>query len=605
MILDNDQEHASAGRPARSADFRSLLRPYWPAISISILVSLFGTVVGLVQPLVAKEVIDAAGGQQALTVLLTLLVALFVVQAGAVGVSKWISGIVAEKITRDLRRSVVNRLIRLDLKELDRQNAGDLLSRATTDSIPVRDALSRSLVDTISGLLMAVGAIAVMAWMDPVLLAVVLAIAVTAAVVVGTALTGIRRASEQYQTGLGTISTDLERVLGGIRTVRVSQAEVREEARVGTAIDATYQAGKQSARLLAAVNPIIELVANSAFLAMLLIGSIRVATGAMTLSDLTAMMMYVLYLVMPVGMVMDGLASIKLAQGSYGRIRGALEFSAEKDELGLAATELAPVHDSNDPAIPALEFDNVHFSYTEAQTVLNGVSFTVSPRGSLALVGASGSGKSTIFSLICRFYDPTEGDIRFHGQSIETLTRQQCRSRIAIVEQDAPMLRGSVRENLTYINPDATDADIWEALAAVNLTGTIDALPDRLGTDVGARGIRLSGGERQRLAIARAILADPQIVLMDEPTASLDAKNESILSDTIDSIARSRSVVIIAHRPSTIENADQVIVLQEGTIAARGTYHDLVSQGLDMGSQTRSSEVPTKCLHHRIADAHP
>ncbi|OUC94484.1 hypothetical protein CA983_34980 [Streptomyces swartbergensis] len=222
-----------------------------------------------------------------------------------------------------------------------------------------------------------------------------------------------------------------------------------------------------------------------------------------------------------------------------------------------------------------LEFRNVRFRYRK-RPVLRGVSFTVPPHSLVALVGKSGAGKSTLFALAERFYDPQAGTILLHGRNTTELSRDHCRAQLALVEQDAPILHGTVRDNLTYAAPDATAHDIDRVVGLVQLTDLIDRLPGGLDSDVGDRGTRLSGGERQRIALARALLTRPSLLLLDEPTAQLDAINEAALTETLDSITAQCSVLVIAHRLTTIKNADRVVLLDAGRVTAQGTPADLL-----------------------------
>jgi len=227
------------------------------------------------------------------------------------------------------------------------------------------------------------------------------------------------------------------------------------------------------------------------------------------------------------------------------------------------------------PGCSAVSFDAVSFGYGE-HTVISDLSFTVPVGSKTAIVGPSGAGKSTILALIERFYDPTNGEIRIGGSDVRTLTRAQARAKLGYVEQDSPVLAGTIRENLLLGAPDADDADCVAVLAAVNLSGVLNRDPAGLGAQVGEDGILLSGGERQRLAIARALLAAPEVLLLDEPTASLDGRNEQALRDAIDAISHNRTLILVAHRLATVVDADQILVLEDGRLQAVGTHQELL-----------------------------
>lgn len=299
-------------------------------------------------------------------------------------------------------------------------------------------------------------------------------------------------------------------------------------------------------------------------------------------------------LISPLGLAFGAVTSVNQALGALGRIQEIIALPSESEE-DAAITAVAPV-ESDD----AVTFENVEFRYPESahkteaekllaaelgesaistprdRTVLRGVSFSV-PRGQrIALVGPSGAGKSTILSLIERFYDPTAGVVRLGGQDVRALDREDLRAQIGYVEQDAPVLAGSIRDNLTLGAPDATDDQCIAVLGAVNLTGVLDRDPAGLGAQVGEDGVMLSGGERQRLAIARALLAAPPILLLDESTSSLDGLNEQLLRDAIDAVATGRTLIVIAHRLSTVVDSDRIVVLENGSVVGEGTHSELV-----------------------------
>ncbi len=447
-----------------------------------------------------------------------------------------------------------------------------MVSRVGSDSTLLKSVLTQGLVDAVGGLLQFVGAIVVMAFIDPILLVSTLAVVFTA--VGAIAMTGrkIRSATTKAQMRVGEMSSAVERALSAIRTIRASRAEAKEAEVIGKAADAAYDQGIAIAKLSAAVAPIAQIAFNTAFIVVLGLGGLRVASGATEIASLVTFVILLFFMIGP----------LISAFGAYTSVMGALGAMARINEIMVLDEEETDVAGSHQPiSKTAIEFKNVSFSYEPDQGeepvgILKGVNLSI-PRGSrVALVGPSGAGKSTIFSLIERFYEPTDGEILLDGQRVTEFSRSELRSQIGYVEQDAPVLAGSIRDNLLLSKPDAQDAELAEVLKMVNLEEVLQRETKGLDAEVGENGIMLSGGERQRLAIARALLAAPPILLLDESTSALDGPNEQRMREAIDTVAKDRTLIVIAHRLSTVVDSDQIIVLENGQIVGTGTHSELV-----------------------------
>jgi ATP-binding cassette subfamily B protein len=353
------------------------------------------------------------------------------------------------------------------------------------------------------------------------------------------------------------------------------------------------------ARISALIVPIASIAMQVSFLVVLGVGGYRVASGAITVSNLVAFILFLFMMIMPLGQFFGAVNAVNQALGALGRIQEVLALPTETEhdrDIAPLAVVIGAANAAVRPDAPALEFEDIRFGYTVLaeqepgqepgqggtpeivrQPVLHGVSFAV-PRGSrTAIVGPSGAGKSTILSLIERFYDPDSGLIRLGGVDIRGLARESLRSQIGYVEQDAPVLAGSLRDNLMLAAPDVTDEQCVEVLHRVNLAEVLDRDPAGLDAQVGEDGIMLSGGERQRLAIARTLLAAPPILLLDESTSSLDGVNEQRMREAIDAVAENRTLVVIAHRLSTVVDSDQIVVLDHGRVLGIGTHSELVT----------------------------
>lgn len=485
---------------------------------------------------------------------------------------------IGEQAVFELRRSLLSRMLRLRIAEHDRRDPADLVSRLTNDATVVRTALVQGVAAGFGGVPTLVGAVIAMVLVDPTLFMITLvAIAASLAVVL---VLGMRleSASLGAQRAMGGLSSSAERVLRGIRTVRSMNATGQEEERIAKDADAVRRAGIRFARLVAVVSPVSGIAMQASFLMVLGLGGYRVASGGMSVAALVSFMLFLLATVSPLNLVFDAMNSARQALGALARVDEVMALDVEP--AGEAppgpARRRAPT-----PVGYALEFEDVRFSYDGAAgdgraEVLKGLSFRVQPGSRIALVGPSGAGKSTVLRLVERFYEPDSGTIRLDGRDIAGMPVRELRSRIGYVEQDAPALGGTLRANLVLGRPSATDAECLDALRQANLRDLLDRHPDGLVMDVGPSGVALSGGERQRLAIARALLTDPEILLLDESTSSLDSRNERILQEAIEGFSERRTSLVVAHRLSTVVGSDLILVMDGGVIVGRGRHEDLL-----------------------------
>jgi len=578
------------------ASFRQLL-PYLAehrgVLGVVIALSLIGAGASLLQPLLVSQVIGFVQSGHALGMLVWALVGLVLASAVISGIQHYLLQRTGTSVVLSARRQLVQRMLRLPIAEFDQRRTGDLVSRVGSDSTLLYAVVTQGLVDAIGGAVLFVGALIAMLVIDPVLLGLTVLV-IAASVVAVVLLSGrVRSASRQQQEKVGDLAAAVERSISAIRTVRASNATTREtDAVVEDAVGA-YHAGVRVAKISALIVPLSAIALQVSLLVVLGVGGYRVASGAITIANLVAFILFLFMMIMPLGQAFGALTSVNQALGALGRIQEIIAIPSE-DEHDDALEPAAPV--TTDAAIA---FDAVHFGYPEAAhkterekaiaaavgedalpprdtEVLHGVSFEV-PRGSrVALVGPSGAGKSTILALIERFYDPTAGVVRIGGLDVRGIPRETLRGQIGYVEQDAPVLAGTLRDNLTLSSPDATDEQCRAVLHSVNLDEVLERNELGLDAPVGESGVMLSGGERQRLAIARALLAAPPILLLDEATASLDGLNEQLLREAIDAVAANRTLLVIAHRLSTVVDSDRIIVLDHGKVVGVGTHSELV-----------------------------
>ncbi|MGV9194946.1 ABC transporter ATP-binding protein [Microbacterium sp. MC2] len=613
MSSDTARRRGSRRRPADDGP-RASLRQLLPflfehkgvltAVAVLSVLAAFAT---LAQPLVVGQLIERVQLGDALGALVWVLVALVVVSSIISGYQHYLLQRTGTAVVFSSRRRLIAQLLHLPVREYDARRTGDLVSRVGTDTTLLYAVLTQGLADSVGNALIFVGAIVAMLVIDPILLLLILVVIGASVAVVGVLSGRIRRATQVQQEQVGHLASGVERAIGSIRTIRAAGAEDRERAAIEGTASAAYDAGVKVAKASAFVVPVAGIALQLSLLVVLGVGGYRVASGAISIAQLVTFVMFLFFLIQPLGSFFGAITSVNQALGALGRIQEVLDLPTETAaDAALAAEVAAAGLDHDGRADAAIEFRDVHFSYpaavvatrhdAQAQAlkalaevhadtidvtdsdgeVLRGVSFTV-PRGSrVALVGPSGAGKSTTLALIERFYDPTSGAVLLNGEDVRTLDRRALRAQLGYVEQDAPTLAGTIADNLRLAAPQATDAQCERVLRAVNLGDVLERSPLGLAAPVGEAGVMLSGGERQRLAIARALLAAPPILLLDESTSSLDGLNEQRMREAIDAVATGRTLIVIAHRLSTVVDSDLIVVLDHGRVIGQGTHAELI-----------------------------
>ncbi|MCS0600549.1 ABC transporter ATP-binding protein/permease [Streptomyces sp. LP11] len=547
----------------------AVVRRHRTLLGAGILLGLLGTAATLLQPLLIGDLIEAVAVDESTTRPILFLAGLFVADALLAATHFYLIGRAGENMVFDMRATLTGRLLHARIRAFHRLEHGDIFTRTLGDTSLARVALSSSVSQMITSGFTVIGCVGVMLWLDwRMLLAT--AGCLGAASAIGLALArAVRAAAVTNRQHTSDYGSALLRVLGALTTVKASRAEEREAERIGELADAARLSGIRVTRLSALLMPAMNVGTQVSLAVVIAWGMSRTATGALPIEDLTAFIMYLFYLVSPLVMLFMALGEIQQGRAAIDRVKDLAHIETEPTEGAPAPVPVVGAF--------AVEFEGVTFSYGDTATpALTGVSFSLPPTGVTAIVGPSGSGKTTLFQLIERFRTPDEGTVRLSGADISAIRLDELRSRIGLVEQDAPLLRGTVRENLTYACPDATAADIDEALAAAHLTDVVSALPDGLDTSLGEGGTGLSGGQRQRLAIARALLARPDVLLLDEATAHLDSDSETALRSAIADIGTRCLVLTIAHRLSTTIGADRILVIEDGRLRASGTHAELM-----------------------------
>ncbi|WP_245674796.1 ABC transporter ATP-binding protein [Herbidospora cretacea] len=546
-----------------------LLKPHRRTLVLAGVLTLAGSAGGLAMPLFVRSVIDRFGAGESVLAPVLLLTVVVLLGASISAFGQFVLERMGEGIVLSARVRLVDRVLRLRVPEVDRLKPGDLLSRVTSDTTLLRTVTTDGLVGAVGSAVLFVGAAVLMGVMDWVLLVVTLGVVAGVGGLGSLLFPRIRKASLRAQEALGDMGSALDRALQAFRTVKASGAEDREIAVIEAAARKARDRGVLSSAYQSIAGTTAWLSVQLAFLVVLAVGGARVASGAMTIATLIAFLLYLFFLVAPLGQMVQAGTQLQNGLAALTRIK-------EIDDLPV---EPAATRGQTTGVPVGVVFDDVVFRYGEDRpTVHHGVSFEAPPGRLSALVGPSGAGKSTVFGLVERFYEPESGRISVGGTDIADWPLPDLRAAVGYVEQDAPVLDGTLRENLTFAAPDVTEEEIGRALARTRLDDLVANLPEGLETQVGHRGILLSGGERQRVAIARALLRRPRLLLLDEATSQLDAVNELRLREVIAEVARETTVLVIAHRLSTVTGADRIIVMEAGKVRASGTHDELIAQ---------------------------
>ncbi|MGW5053721.1 ABC transporter ATP-binding protein [Actinokineospora sp. NPDC004072] len=553
--------------------FAEHLRQHRAGLIAGAVLLVASSVLGLLQPLAAKAVIEALGAGSGLAGALVELTLLVVVAALLLGGGDFLVLRAAEGVTLSGRVGLVRHVLRLTVPAMRTQTPGDLLSRVAADTAVLRQVAGQAVIQVLTGLVMLVGALALMGTVDIVLLICTLAVVVVLGGLIMLVMPVIRRSALRAQQSVGELGAAFEPVLGAFTTVKASGAEAAELGRVEAAATRAYRQGIRLATWGSVAGTAAGLAIQVAFLVVLGVGGARVASGAMSVSALVAFLLYVAYLTAPLMQMVNAGAYFQAARAAAGRIGEVAALPAEPLEIKPAAP--AP------PGGPAeVVFESVSFTYPgRDEPALSGVDLRVEPGALTAVVGPSGSGKTTLLGLIERFYQPDSGRVLVDGVDVAEQDLTALRAAIGYVEQDTPVLGGTLRENLAYAAPSATDDDLREIIATTRLDGLLARLGGDLDAPILHRGVSLSGGERQRVAIARSLLRRPRLLMLDEATSQLDAVNEAALREVVqDVVARGTTVIVVAHRLSTVLAASRIVVLHDGVVRASGTHGDLVRE---------------------------
>ncbi|WP_306370607.1 ABC transporter ATP-binding protein [Nocardiopsis sp. CC223A] len=553
----------------------SFVRPHRRELLLGLVLALFGSALELANPMVVKLVLDTLAEGGGLMPPIALLLGLFAVGA-ALGMYHWILlGTVAEKVVLDARTSLVRRYFRAALIPLSRRPSGELVTRATSDTVLLREAASTSVISLINGAVLLVGTLVMMAVLDLVLVTVTAAAVLIVTVLFLTLMPALAKAQEKAQNSLGLMGGVLDGALRAIRTVKVSRAEERLGDTILVHARESAEHGVRAVRREAVAWTIAFSGIQLAIIAILGVGALRVASGDIGVSTLIAFLLYAFTLMSPVMELSQSVSTLQSGIAAAKRIREVEAIPLEP----VAEASAGPVAASPDGHAPdaLLELRGVTARYAPgAAPALRDVDLVIPRRGHTAIVGPSGAGKTTVLSLLLRFLEPEGGELRVAGTPYRELTPGQVRAHFAYVEQDTPVVPGTLRDNLLFSSPGATEEEVRRVVEDVRLTDKVDALAEGLDTPLDATAF--SGGQRQRVALARALLRSPDVLLLDEATSQVDAITEAAITESVRRHADRAAVVTVAHRLSTVIHADRIILMEEGGVRAHGTHTELLER---------------------------
>ncbi|RDE35041.1 ABC transporter ATP-binding protein [Parageobacillus thermoglucosidasius] len=541
--------------------------PKWIFVT-AITLSLIETGVGLIVPWFTKDLVDRIAASAIEPSIIILLAASFIVQTIASGFSYYFLTYIGEYVVAAIRKKLWNQVLLLPVPFFDKHQSGETMSRITQDTNTVKMLITQHLVTFLTGFISVAGAVSILLIIDwKMTLMMVTAVPVSILILwpLGQKMYKISKA---IQDEMASFSANLGRVLSDIRLVKAYCAEKEEQKNGELGIFHLFQFGLKEARIQAVISPFMTFVMMLVLVVLIGYGGVRVASGTLSSGSLVAIIIYMVQIVVPFSQMAAFFTSFQKAMGATERIQRIL--SLEKEPSG--SLPAVPNHKQD------IHFRNVSFSYKKkGEPVLKQITLTIPSGKTTAIVGPSGAGKTTLFALLERFYTPDEGEILFGETNIEDFDLYSWRSQIGYVSQESPMMSGTIRDNICYgLNRDVSDEEIERAAKLANAAEFIERLPNRYLTEVGERGIKLSGGQRQRIAIARALIRNPKILLLDEATSNLDSSSEVLVQKALQRLMEGRTTLVIAHRLSTVVNADQIVVLENGTITGIGTHSELL-----------------------------
>ena len=567
-----------------------LLYPHWPLLSLAFIAVVGESLTDLLEPWPLKIVFDYVFGSKKVpewlagiigwigtdkssilnfAVLAVIVIAIF----GALSsyFEKYLTSSVGQWVMHDLRRVLYSHIQKLSLSYHDQKRTGDLISRVTSDIDAVQNLISNVLLGILVNVLTLVGMVAVMFYLNWTFTLIALAVAPGLFLVVYYFTRRIKKASRDMRRKEGEVVSVLEEVLSSIRVVKAFAREDYEQKRFEQGSRESVEAALQARNVKAKLPPIVEIIVACGTCLVLWYGARLVLSGGLTSGELLVFLLYLGKMYKPMRELSKMTDTISKASIGWERIREVLE--NEMQVRDMPGAKQAPRFKGK------IEFDHVAFSYSETQPILRDLSMKIEPGQLAALVGPTGAGKTTIVSLLPRFYDATAGEIRIDGQDVRKFKQKSVREQISFVLQESLLFRAPVWQNIAYGKPEATREEIIRAAKLAHADEFITGMPEGYDTMIGERGVTLSGGQRQRITIARAVIRNAPILVLDEPSAGLDAASEKLVFDALGRLMEGRTSIVIAHRLATVLRADVIFVIEAGQVVEQGTHQELLENG--------------------------
>ncbi len=565
-----EMEQKSIPRADHIRAFWSLIKVSKPPVKIfyvAAILSLLETGAGLIVPLFTKSLVDQLSQSTLELSIIFLLLFAFILQTVSSGLSYYFMTYIGESIVASIRKRLWKHVLHSPIPYFDQQESGDTMSRITQDTNTIKTLITQHLITFISGLITIIGSIVILLIIDwKMTLIMLIAVPISIAIIMPLGQK-MYKVSKLTQDEMAGFSANLGRVLSDIRLVKAFHAEKTEQAKGDERIDHLFKYGLKEARILAVISPLMSFTMMVVLVLLIGYGGVRVASGALSAGSLVAIIIYVFQIVVPFSQMAGFFTAFQKAMGGAERIQLILSLDKETSEDNLVVQ-----NSSQD-----IHFKDVSFSYKQGDSILKQMTLSIPTGKTTAFVGPSGSGKTTLFALLERFYVPNTGEILLGDTNIKQFNLKSWRSQFSYVSQESPLMSGTIRDNIMYgMERNVSDKEIEASAELANALEFISRLPQGFDTEVGERGIKLSGGQRQRVAIARALIRDPKILLLDEATSNLDSASELLVQKALQHLMKGRTTLVIAHRLSTVVDADQIVVLDGGNITGIGTHQQLV-----------------------------
>ncbi len=574
--MHNHPDFNEAPRSKGTFKFKDFIRlidrvnPKRSLFILGIILSLVTTVASLIVPQLTKGLIDTSHLAKISMSTLTILILAFIIQLGVGTISGFILRYVGESAVKNLREILWNHLLKLPIKYFDDHKSGEISSRLVNDTSIIKDLVTSQFPNFITGALQLSGSIVILFFMDWKMASIMFITVPIFAIIMLPIGKIMSKLGRQLQAATADFNADATEKLSEVRLIKASNGEKSEEASGANFISKIFSLGIKDAKVEAVLQPIMMTAMLGIFVGILGYGAIRVQAGTLTSGSLVAFLLYLFNIISPVATFATFFSQVQKAMGSTERINEILETPVE--------TQLNHANDYIDVEGQNISAQHLYFSYDENHPIIQDVSFEAKPNSVIAFAGPSGGGKSTIFSLIERFYQPTQGKIMVGDQNIQNVDLDNWRSQIGLVSQDSAVFAGTIRDNLQYgLANRLSDDQLWQGLQLAYADQFVKDFPEQLDTQIGERGVKLSGGQKQRIAIARAFLRNPKILMLDEATASLDSQSEEKVQQALNKLMVGRTTLVIAHRLSTIVDADQIYFIEKGSVTGHGTHQELIN----------------------------